>query len=388
MASSRLARQPYKALYTIFFLASLPLRVLSILIYFIPRALRPNLTWTYHQAVATRLFKHCWQFAGDIELHLTKTLKPGSEKERFIIIKPPSKLPSTYIGLVNHDPAILPRAVGGVWYVERPKHGEVPGRVVIYFHGGAYVLGGVREFEGGWGPRVLATHLGCPVLMPQYRLSVEKNASFPAALQDAITAYVYVLNELKVPASQVVLAGESSGGHLVLSLVRYLSENGKQAGLPLPRAGLLWSPWLDLTVDRDVIDQHPRRAQDYILGSVLSWGIRQFTPKGWSTEHPYISHLRNEVYSPIPLFLHTGTMEIMYEDHVDYAEAMKKNGTKVELFETPQAPHDIFGAGIILGFVKEVHEVADRAARFVDAVGPKIGEGGAGADAVQQEPLV
>ena len=388
MASSRLTRQPYKALYTIFYLASLPLRTLSILIYFIPRALRPNSTWTYHQAIGLRLFKLYWQFAADIELHLTKTLEPGSEKERFIVIKPPSKLPSPYIGIVNHDPAILPRPVGGVWYVESPKQDEVPTRVVIYFHGGAYVLGGVREFEGGWGPRVLATRLGCPVLMPQYRLSVEENASFPAALQDAITAYVYVLNELKVPASQVVLAGESAGGHLVLSLVRYLSENGKQAGLPLPRAGLLWSPWLDLTVDRDIMDQHPRWAQDYIFDSLVSWGIRQFTPKGWSTGHPYISHLRNEIYSAVPLFLHTGTMELMYEDHVNYAETMKKNGTKLELFETPQAPHDIFGAGLILGFSKEAHEAADHAARFVDAVGPKIGEGSAETDVVQPQPLV
>ncbi|KAJ5140967.1 hypothetical protein N7448_004375 [Penicillium atrosanguineum] len=388
MASSCLTRQPYKGIYTIFYLAFLPLRVLSILVYFIPKTLRPNPTWTYHQAIGMRLFKLYFQFATDTELHVSKTLDPGSEKDRFVIIKPSSKLPCPYTGLVNHDPAIVPCPVGGVWYAESPKPGEVPERVIIYFHGGAYVLGGVREYEGGWGPRVLATRLACPVLLPQYRLSVDENASFPAALQDAITAYVYVLNELKVPASQIVLAGESAGGHLVLSLVRYLSENGKQAGLPLPRTGLLWSPWLDLTVGRDMMDQHPRRAQDYIFGSLSSWGIRRFTPKGWSTTHPYISHLGNEIHSTVPLFLHTGTTELMHEDHLKYAEAMKKNGTKLELFETPQAPHDSFGAGLILGFIKEAHEVADHAARFVDAVGPKIGDGGAETDVVQEESRV
>ncbi|KAJ5117980.1 hypothetical protein N7526_011003 [Penicillium atrosanguineum] len=342
MASSCLTRQPYKGIYTIFYLAFLPLRVLSILVYFIPKTLRPNPTWTYHQAIGMRLFKLYFQFATDTELHVSKTLDPGSEKDRFVIIKPSSKLPCPYTGLVNHDPAIVPCPVGGVWYAESPKPGEVPERVIIYFHGGAtgFLSMRTRRSCGATG-----RYNGCS-------------------------------------------RGESAGGHLVLSLVRYLSENGKQAGLPLPRTGLLWSPWLDLTVGRDMMDQHPRRAQDYIFGSLSSWGIRRFTPKGWSTTHPYISHLGNEIHSTVPLFLHTGTTELMHEDHLKYAEAMKKNGTKLELFETPQAPHDSFGAGLILGFIKEAHEVADHAARFVDAVGPKIGDGGAETDVVQEESRV
>lgn len=72
-------------------------------------------------------------------------------------------------------------------------------------------MGGVREYEGGCGPRVLSNAVACPVLLPQYRLSVEDNASFPAALRDAITAYAYLLNEMNVPASEIVLAGESAG---------------------------------------------------------------------------------------------------------------------------------------------------------------------------------
>lgn len=69
--------------------------------------------------------------------------------------------------------------------------------------------------------------MGCPVLLPQHRLSGKENASFSAALQDAITAYGYVLNEPKVPAQQIVVAGESAGGHLALSLVWYLAEGRK-----------------------------------------------------------------------------------------------------------------------------------------------------------------
>jgi acetyl esterase/lipase len=246
---------------------------------------------------------------------------------------------------VNTDPAIVAGVVGGAWYADVPKKGESPKRVVIYFHGGAYVLGGVREYEGGWGPRVLSKSMGCPVLLPQYRLSVEENASFPAALQDAITAYVYVLNELKVPPQEIVLAGESAGGHLALSLVRYVTEDGEKAGLPLPRAALLWSPWLDLTVDTEAVDRHPNVKKDYIFGSMMAWCIRRFTPKGWAKSHPYISHTGNEFYTSVPILVHTGTVELINEDHVKYVKSMKRKGTKIELLESKDAPHDIVGAG-------------------------------------------
>lgn len=366
MPTSLLTQQPYKGLYTASFLASLPIRVLAILIYFIPKSLRQNPRWTYHQAIGNRLFGIWWRFATTIEFRTPKSLKPGGEKERFVLISPPSTRPSPYAGIANSDPAIAPCTIGGVWYASAPKPGEVPARVVLYFHGGAYVMGGVRQYEGGWGPRVLSKAMACPVLLPQYRLSVEDNASFPAALQDAITAYAYLLNELKVPASEIVLAGESAGGNLVIALIRYLIDEGTAAHLPLPRAALLWSPWLDLTADPATINRHPRLAQDYIFGSLMAWGVRRFTPNGWSTSHPYLSPLGNEFYSPVPLFVHTGTVELIHEDHVKYVDKMKANGTRVELFETPTAPHDIFGAGIVLGFVKEAVEAADRAAKFVD----------------------
>ena len=387
MSSSRLTRQPYKAVYTLLFVATLPLRVFATLIYYIPKPLRQNPTWTYHQAVGNRVFGIWWRFATAIEFRAAKTLKPGSEKERFVVISPPSSsstAPSPYVGIANSDPAIVPSTIGGAWYVSAPKPGEVPARVVLYFHGGAYVMGGVRKLEGGWGPSVLSKAMGCPVLLPQYRLSVEDNASFPAALQDAITAYSYVLNELKVPATDIVLAGESAGGNLALALVRYLTDEGAATGLPLPRAALLWSPWLDLATDPVAVDRHPRLAQDYIFGTLMAWGVRRFTPTGWSSGHPYLSPLGNEFYSAVPLFVHTGTVELIYEDHVKYAQRMRENGTRVELLETPEAPHDIFGAGIILGFIKEAHEAAAHAARFVDEVGAVDGKGGEEESAVRK----
>ncbi|BCS00925.1 uncharacterized protein AKAW2_51266A [Aspergillus luchuensis] len=84
-------------------------------------------------------------------------------------------------------------------------------------------------------------------MLPQYRLSMEENASFPAALKDGITACVYILENLGLEPQNIILSGDLAGGNLVLSMIRYLVEekkNGTEA-LPLPAAALLWSPWLD-----------------------------------------------------------------------------------------------------------------------------------------------
>lgn len=80
----------------------------------------------------------------------------------------------------------------------------------------------------------------------QYRLSGYGGLNpFPAALQDALAAYVFLVRELKVPASQIIVAGDSAGGNLTIALLRYLAEFGEQIDVPLPKAAVVHSPWVD-----------------------------------------------------------------------------------------------------------------------------------------------
>ncbi|PQE13336.1 alpha beta hydrolase fold-3 domain containing protein [Rutstroemia sp. NJR-2017a BVV2] len=219
--------------------------------------------------------------------------------------------------------------------------------------------------ESGWGPEVLSKRMGCPVLQVQYRLAIEPNSCFPAAVQDGITAYNYVLKTLGVKPENVVLSGESAGGNLVLAMLRYLSTDCKGI-LPLPRAGLCWSPWLDMTSDAKALDKHPSITTDYVFGSLIAWGKRCYIPTDLSPGHPYLSPLGNEFGCPVPIFVQTGTAEVLYEDHVRFVERMKEKGCKIELLEIENAPHDTFGAGIILGFTKEAENAADQAVKFVE----------------------
>jgi acetyl esterase/lipase len=226
--------------------------------------------------------------------------------------------------------------------------------------------------ESGWGPLVLAKHLQGPVLQVQYRLAVDMSvgfrACFPAALQDGLTAYSYVINELGVPPGNVVLSGESAGANLVIAMLRYLSSDDGKGTLPLPRAGLLWSPWVNLVPNQLTLDEHQNGRSDYMKGSILEWGASLFTPHGFDRRNPYISPLGNEFKSPVPLFVHSGTAEVLHDEHVSFAKAMRTCGTELEFLESENAPHDIFGAGIILGFVDEAEVAVQKAIAFVERV--------------------
>ena len=211
------ARQPLKAVWTALIVLLLPFRFGLLLLYFIPRRGRPHPQWTYHQAVGNAILQICFSFASTVEYRTSSSLEPGPEKERFAIMKPEG--PAFYVG-VARDELIKPAVIGGVWYPDF-YHADAKSKrtVVLHLHGGAYVLGGVRPREWGWGPGNLAKAINGYGFCPQYRLSSDPGGRFPAALQDSITSYQYVLSR-GIPSSQIVFSGDSAGGNLVLALLR------------------------------------------------------------------------------------------------------------------------------------------------------------------------
>ena len=110
--------------------------------------------------------------------------------------------------------------------------------VILYLHGGGYTCGGL-EYAKGFGS-MLAVRCGIKVFCAAYRLAPEHR--YPAALEDAMDAYRYLL-EKGYRAEQIVLCGESAGGGLCYALAMGLREQGQ----PLPGGILAISPWTDLT---------------------------------------------------------------------------------------------------------------------------------------------
>jgi len=367
-ASTRFrAKQPGKGVWTTLFILHAPFRLAFLLLYFIPRYFRPHPQWTYHQAIGNAILGLWISFASTIELRTSNSLDPGSEKERFVVIRPAK--PESYSGVASDD-WVQPIPIGGMWY---PKLYEpdidTNKKIVLHFHGGAYVLGGVRPMEGGWGPEVLAKAIHGLVLCPQYRLSSEHKGRFPAAFQDSITAYQYLLNQ-GIPSSRIVLSGDSAGANLALALLRYLGENG--SSLPLPFAALLWSPWLDLAADPYAVVSHRNGKIDYLTPELMEWGLRTFRPWFLEANHPYLTPLNNPFATKVPIFMQYGTAEVLLDGmRAFYSQMGGIAGNSLERLETPNAPHNTFLGGQLLGFEKEARNAAERANQFLDSQDPR-----------------
>ncbi|KAL4772076.1 Alpha/Beta hydrolase protein [Aspergillus nidulans var. acristatus] len=377
MASPSLfTRHPFKFLFTVYYLSSLPLRVLIAALYYLPPSNRSGRT--YRLALTTRLMRFWFDFATAVEFRLPKSLEPGADKARFVFIDP-NKIEhchsSPYVGVLDSNPAINPAPIAGFWYEAPPPVDKTPGLAVVHFHGGAFVLGGARPTDAFCsGPIALSKRLDCPVLMPQYRLSNSRDRTtcFPAALQDAVTAYTYLLYTLDVAPENIVLSGDSAGGNLVIALLRYIQNEAADHHLPLPRAILLWSPWVDLRAPgSSQYDCHRNVSTDFLFDALGDWGVRCYLPDGWDSKHPfypYISPLGQEFQTEVPIFIQTGRAEVLYDSHVEFTANLKKRGCAVEYVEIDNAPHDTFVAAEIFG-IREQEGAIDRAAKMVIEAG-------------------
>lgn len=360
--SSVFTRQPGKGLWTLVTLITLPAHIAIILLYNTPYFLRANPKWTFRQAVGKAVFALWWKYASAVEYRPAKTLEPGVDGERFITMRPTNS--DAYRGILAIDPDVRPSPVGAMWYPQ-PYDPTVDAdrKIAIHFHGGAYVLGGCRPMEGGWGPEVLARNISGFVLQPQYRLAMDARSRFPAAIQDGLTAYTHLLSQ-GISSRNIILSGESAGGNLVLALLRFLVDEGT---VPPPRAALLWSPWLDLATRSVALENHRNTPTDYLPARLADWAVRMYVPPQLGARHPYISPLGNVFATTVPIFLQTGSGEVLHDDHVSFVRQMRDvKGNSVDLMEIIDAPHDTFGAGLILGFAKEADEAAATAARFVE----------------------
>ena len=140
-------------------------------------------------------------------------------------------------------------------------------KAILYFHGGGFRLGSVASHRDLIAQIAVAS--GCRVLAINYRLAPEHR--FPAALDDALAAYGWMLDRGLKPEN-IAFAGDSAGGNLVLSAMLALRERG----LPLPVAAVLMSPWTDLAatgasyVSRAEADPIHQRADDPGAGEELS----------------------------------------------------------------------------------------------------------------------
>ncbi|HTA98253.1 MAG TPA: alpha/beta hydrolase fold domain-containing protein [Solirubrobacteraceae bacterium] len=198
--------------------------------------------------------------------------------------------------------------------------------VLVYLHGGGYSLGSSRSH------RHLAAAIGrvadVAVLSVDYRRAPE--FAFPAAVDDTVTAIRWLLERTNAP---VVLAGDSAGGGLVVAGMIALRD----AGLPLPAAGVCLSPWVDLTGRADA---HVRLAErDPLLSSVE---LKRMADAYLRDADPH-QRLASPVFADLsglpPLLIQVGTEEILLDDARTLADAARRARVEVRLEEWSEMIH-------------------------------------------------
>lgn len=204
----------------------------------------------------------------------------------------------------------------------------VDGRVLLYLHGGGYVAGGPAGYHG------LAGHyaklLKARVYMPDYRLAPEH--PFPAAIDDNLAAYRWLLEQGNLPES-IAFSGDSAGGAMVVTVM----VAARNAGLPLPAAGVALSPWTNLEhtgssmTTRDGIDPTVSLAGLNLLAKAFLNGALK--------NNPDASPVFADVRGLPPILVHIGESEVMLSDAMQLAVHLAENRVRVSLEVWPGMFH-------------------------------------------------
>jgi monoterpene epsilon-lactone hydrolase len=206
--------------------------------------------------------------------------------------------------------------------------GANPAVVMLYLHGGGYVLGSIRTH------RVMLAYLAraCQgkVLGLDYRLAPEN--PFPAPVDDTLAAYRWLLAQ-GYDHRQIVLAGDSAGGGLVVAamvVMRYVGE-------PLPAAGVCLSPWVDMEATGQSFVTNaasdPSVAKDRIVrmaGIYLA---------GKSPQAPLASPIHADLRGLPPLFVQVGSIETLLDDAKALTARAQAAGVSVECEVWEDMPH-------------------------------------------------
>ncbi len=211
----------------------------------------------------------------------------------------------------------------GAWIMPRD---ERRGGVVLYLHGGGYTCGSL-EYAKGFAA-TLASECGVRAFCAAYRLAPENR--YPAALDDALEAYQYLLSK-GYAAHQILLCGESAGGGLIYALCLKL----KELGLPLPCGLIGISPWTDLTGSGKSYEEH-REIDPSMTPELLQFYAKCYTD---DPTDPFCSPLFGDLTGLPPSLLFVGGDEVMLDDTRMLHEKLLESGCRSKMIVAPERWH-------------------------------------------------
>jgi acetyl esterase/lipase len=251
------------------------------------------------------------------------------------------------------DVTVTAAALGGVPTAEITIDGIPSRSVVLYFHGGVYVIGDAFLAAG------LASQIGrrtrAKVISVDYRLAPEH--PYPAAVDDALAAYEALLDNGTAP-SDIAFAGESAGGGLAIATLL----NARDHGLPLPAAAFVMSPYVDLTLAGTTLETK-RQVDPLLSRELLQPRVADYT-SGHDAALGLISPIFADLSGLPPLIIQAGSHEVLLDDAIRLARQAATADVEVTLDITPRVPHVFQAYSAILD---EASAALDSAGQFLSA---------------------
>jgi acetyl esterase/lipase len=243
--------------------------------------------------------------------------------------------------------------IPALWCI--PEDGALD-RVLLYCHGGGYMVGSMhlsRKVAGH-----IAKAAGIRALVIDYRLAPEN--PHPAPVEDAVTAYRWLISE-GIRPDHIATSGDSAGGNLCTAMVLKLRDDGD----PLPAAIMPMAPWYDMELTGESLDRNAP-TDSLVNREMVEVMASTFLGDGSPTD-PLANVLRADLTGLPPVLIHVSSTEALVDDTRQFAAKAEESGVDVTVESVPDMPH-------VYPYMAGRHPEADRAVeRMGEWVRPKLG---------------
>ena len=213
---------------------------------------------------------------------------------------------------------VVARGVAAAWVTAPDSDSN---RIVLYFHGGGYTIGSIASYRSYTGRLARASR--SRLLSVGYRLAPEN--PFPAALDDAVSSYRWLLDQ-GISPRRIAVVGVSAGGGLALSMAVAIRD----AGVPAPAAIVAIGPCTDLAKEGASMKDRAHLDPIVTYESSLAHAMRYFGAEG-NLKHPLASPLYADLQGLPPVLILVGTHEALFDDSTRFAAKAQAAGVEVQL---------------------------------------------------------
>lgn len=270
-------------------------------------------------SLQARFFKFMLQNRHLLSFHLKKETIDWNTYESIVRFRQEVEAGAKKFGKLPEGIKVSPLTIGNIsaeWILPDQSAKE---RIILYFHGGGYISGTCQAHRSIVAKFVKGSATGA--LLFEYRLAPEN--PYPAALDDAVTVYEWLLAQ-NISPSRIVFVGDSAGGGLILATLLALRDQGR----PLPAAAVSYSPVTDL---RCTGESYKTKAGVCLSPEGMAAAIAKHYAADKDPGLPYISPLYGNLHGLPPLLIYVGEDETLLDDSTRFAEKAKAAGVDVTL---------------------------------------------------------